>query len=265
MRIIQLTDCHICGDIASNFDGINTKATFDCVLDSVLKVRKADLIIGTGDISMDGSSQAYSWLQRRLNKANLPVILIPGNHDKPDEFSAQTGSKCFARYNSVVREPWCFHFLNTAKSGHHAGKILKADLMELSLKLQAQSKSFHAIFMHHPPVSVGSIWLDEIGLKNAADFWDHLRPVLNVKLIVCGHIHQELDIINNGVRVLASPSTCLQFKPLTDEYTSDSLEPGFRVIDFLSGGGIETEVIRVKSPLAPQSITISRDVLNKRA
>ncbi len=245
MRIIQLTDCHIYGDAASSFDGINTRKSFERVVEEIQKVNQPDLVVGTGDLSMDGSPQSYTWLHRRLVKIDAPTMLIPGNHDQQDELASVAGSKCYLKYSSLTSDFWCFHFINTAHAGSHSGRILDSDLSALSSNLRDNRKMYHAIFMHHPPVRVGSIWLDDIGLMNVTEFWRSIEHVPNVKLIVCGHVHQELDIVRNNVRVLTSPSTCLQFKPLTQKYSADALEPGFRVIDFLADGLIATHVIRV--------------------
>ena len=245
MRIIQITDSHIYGDTVSNFDGINTKNSFEKVLQKIQTFKKPDLVVATGDLSMDGSTQSYAWLHKRLAKIDAPKVLIPGNHDKQDALASEFGSTCFLKYGSIVNDSWCFHFLNTAHAGSHSGRLLSQDLSVLDSSFYENREVFHAIFMHHPPVKVGSIWLDGMGLINSTEFWSTLEHVPNVKLIVCGHIHQELDIVSKNVRVLTSPSTCLQFKPLTSEYSADSLAPGFRVIDFLANGRFVTDVIRV--------------------
>ena len=245
MRIIQITDSHIYGDKASNFDGINTKMSLERVLEKVEQLNKPYLVIGTGDLSMDGSSQSYSWLHKRLAKIDAPIVLIPGNHDQQDELASGIESTCFLKYGNLLSGSWCFHFLNTAHAGSHAGRLLSHDLSSLTSNLQNNREIFHVIFMHHPPVKGGSIWLDDMGLTNATEFWRSIKNVSNVKLVVCGHIHQELDVLRKNVRVLTSPSTCLQFKPLTKEYSADSLGPGFRVIDFSVDGLIATDVIRV--------------------
>ena len=245
MRIIQITDSHIYGDTTSTFDGINTKMSFERVLERVQQLDKPDIVIGTGDLSMDGSSQSYSWLHKRLTKIDAPIVLIPGNHDQQDELAGGIESTCFLKYGELLSGSWCFHFLNTAHGGSHAGRLLSDDLSALTSNFQKNREIFHAIFMHHPPVRMGSIWLDEMGLINLTEFWKSIEHAPNLKLIVCGHVHQELDVVRKNVRVLTSPSTCIQFKPLTKEYSADSLAPGFRVIDFLADGQITTDVIRV--------------------
>lgn len=64
--------------------------------------------------------------------------------------------------------------------------------------------------------------------------------------IVCGHIHQELDRVVNGIRLLATPSTCVQFLPDSDDFALDSQAPGWRTLDLLPNGDIETQVYRLK-------------------
>ena len=36
----------------------------------------------------------------------------------------------------------------------------------------------------------------------------------NVKAVLSGHVHQAFDVVEQGVRYLTSPSTCVQFKPV---------------------------------------------------
>ena len=50
-------------------------------------------------------------------------------------------------------------------------------------------------------------------LRNAGELDTVLAKFPHVKYLLCGHIHQELDLDWNGRRLLATPSTCVQFKP----------------------------------------------------
>jgi Icc protein len=47
-----------------------------------------------------------------------------------------------------------------------------------------------------------------------------------VKHLLCGHIHQELDLDWNGRRMMATPSTCVQFKPHCANFTLDTVPAG---------------------------------------
>ena len=44
-----------------------------------------------------------------------------------------------------------------------------------------------------------------------------------VNTVVCGHIHRDLDLEWQGRRLLATPSTCVQFKPHCTNFTIDDV------------------------------------------
>jgi Icc protein len=66
-----------------------------------------------------------------------------------------------------------------------------------------------------------------------------------VRGLLWGHIHQEFDQQRKGVRLLASPSTCVQFKPGSEEFQVDSTAPGYRWLRLHANGRLETGVSRV--------------------
>ena len=74
-----------------------------------------------------------------------------------------------------------------------------------------------------------------------------LQHYPRVKAILHGHIHQEVDSQWHNLRILATPSTCIQFKPNCDQFSLDYLPQGWREITLLADGSIETEVKRLKS------------------
>jgi Icc protein len=51
--------------------------------------------------------------------------------------------------------------------------------------------------------------------------------------------------LRKGVRLLSVPSTCVQFKPLSDDFAIDDLSPGYRWFDLYPNGDIVTQVSRV--------------------
>ena len=58
-------------------------------------------------------------------------------------------------------------------------------------------------------------------------------------------MHQEIDTERNGVRLLASPSTCVQFAPGCENFKADAKPPGYRWLDLAPGGEVTTGVSRV--------------------
>jgi Icc protein len=67
-----------------------------------------------------------------------------------------------------------------------------------------------------------------------------------VRAIIWGHVHQEYDDLRNGVRLLAVPSTCVQFKPKSEDFAVDDSNPGYRWLDLYPDGRIDTAVSRVE-------------------
>jgi len=62
-----------------------------------------------------------------------------------------------------------------------------------------------------------------------------------------GHVHQEVDATYDGIRFIASPSTCFQFKPHCDEFTLDIRAPGWRYLQLHSDGSINSQVWRLSN------------------
>ena len=102
------------------------------------------------------------------------------------------------------------------------------------------------VCLHHCPIDVGSLWLDAVGLDDGYDLLMLTQRFPRVRAILCGHVHQELDTVVHGVRLLASPSTCYQFKPGSKRFTLDEMPPGYRSLRLFPDGHIESRVSRVK-------------------
>ncbi|MWU81486.1 3',5'-cyclic-AMP phosphodiesterase, partial [Escherichia coli] len=87
--------------------------------------------------------------------------------------------------------------------------------------------------------------LDQHSLRNSAALDSVLAKFPRVKNLLCGHIHQEQDLDWNGRRLLATPSTCVQFKPHCANFTLDTIAPGWRWLDLHADGSLTTEVCRL--------------------
>jgi Icc protein len=68
-----------------------------------------------------------------------------------------------------------------------------------------------------------------------------------VRGLVWGHVHQRYDALRNGVRLLATPSTCAQFLPRAEQFAVDRMPPAYRTLELKADGSITTEVVWVES------------------
>ena len=83
-----------------------------------------------------------------------------------------------------------------------------------------------------------SDWLDQVGLSDADEFMALVREHANVRGVLWGHVHQSLDSFIHGVRFMASPATCAQFLPGSDDFAIDNRPPGYRVLELMPDGAI---------------------------
>ena len=118
-------------------------------------------------------------------------------------------------------------------------------VQELDQALRQHPERHALIALHHQAVPVGCAWLDQHNLKNADDLFAVLARHPQQKTILFGHVHQEFDEVHRGVRLIASPSTCIQFKPLSDGFALDESGPGWRYLTLHPDGRIASQVWRL--------------------
>ena len=246
IRIAQITDAHIFEDPHTRFEGCDTRASIEAVLAEIQSLGNIDLIVATGDMSMDGGFVSYRFLNSLFSGCDIPVLAVPGNHDKPGVASQASN---FYFFTSTVKRDfgsWRFHFLNTKKDGHERGEIDSKGLAELSQNIFSAGKKPQIIFMHHPPLNVGSAWLDDMKLENSSDFWQIVSQSSNIKGVFCGHVHQDNELSRNGMPVITTPSTCVQFKRHSRVYQIERLQPGFRIIEALDDETCSHHLVRLE-------------------
>ena len=63
-----------------------------------------------------------------------------------------------------------------------------------------------------------------------------------VRGVAWGHTHQPFDGMRGRIRLMGTPSTCMQFAQDADEFEIDDRPPGYRWIKLEPDGKIETGV-----------------------
>jgi Icc protein len=86
-------------------------------------------------------------------------------------------------------------------------------------------------------------------LRNPEALFTVLDRFPQVRAVLWGHVHQEFDQLRDGVRLMATPSTCIQFAPNSVDFGLDELAPGYRWLRLHDDGQIETGVSRIASDL----------------
>lgn len=248
MRVVQLTDTHLCREPGGTLLGMDTDHSLQAVIDQVLAERPLiDLIVGTGDLSDGGARQAYERLQGYFEQFSCPGFWLPGNHD--DRGAMVAANNGAARLRKELRlAGWQILMLDSQVPGQVGGCLGEGELAWLEGALhEASAAGMNSLVcLHHQPVPIGCEWLDEQMVADADAFFAVLDRHPCVKGVLWGHVHQRIDRQRNDVSLMASPSTCVQFAPGSADFRADDLPPGYRWLDLHPDGRILTGVERLE-------------------
>ncbi|MDH2068292.1 3',5'-cyclic-AMP phosphodiesterase [Pantoea sp. GD03673] len=249
IRILQITDTHLFAGKHESLLGVNTWSSYDAVLDAIIaQHRDYDLIIATGDLAQDHSVEAYQNFAEGISRLPRPCVWLPGNHDfQPAMVDTLAAAHINAHKQVLVGEQWQIVLLDSQVYGVPHGMLSDYQLEWLDNALARYPQRHTLVLLHHHPLASGCTWLDQHSLRNSHQLDAVLQRYPLARTLVCGHIHQELDLAWHGRRVLATPSTCVQFKPHCTSFTIDTVAPGWRWFTLHPDGGLETEVNRLNT------------------
>ncbi len=248
VRLLHITDTHLFADKEASLLGIQTAKSFQAVVAEIcVKKRAFDAIIATGDISQDHTPKSYQRFVDGLANWSQPCYWLPGNHDHQTEMKNMLAQSTLMRCEQVLLgEHWQLIMLDSQVKGKPYGWLDEEQLALLDKALTQYPKRYKLIALHHHPLPSGSTWLDQHKLHNYEIFWSYLSRYEKVKGVVCGHIHQNLDVMYLNKRILAAPSTCIQFLPHSEQFALDLLNPGWREITLHPDGHISSKVDRLQ-------------------
>ncbi|MGZ8215852.1 3',5'-cyclic-AMP phosphodiesterase [Methylomagnum sp.] len=246
IRILQLTDFHLLAEGRQTMLGVDTEQSFLDVLAAANgSGPPPDLALLTGDLVQDTEASAYRRLHRHIAKLDYPCYCLPGNHD---DFKLipkfLTGDHIhFQPHIDLGR--WQIICLDSTIPHQPYGRLAESQFALLENILGSHPEPFTLVTLHHHPVRSGSRWMDTMLLENADRLLGVLEQYPQVRGVVFGHVHQEMDVWRKGMRLLGTPSTCFQFKPKQADFAIDLIPPGYRWITLQPDGGIETVMERI--------------------
>lgn len=247
--VIQVTDSHLFAAEQGSLLGVCTLDSLKAVVDLAAREQPdAALVLATGDISQDGSPLSYQHFLQQMTALPAPMVWLPGNHDeRATQQVLPQGQDNWCKVLDLAG--WRVVMLDSSVPGAVHGQLSPQELQLLESALESADARHVLVCLHHPPVASGCDWLDRISLKNADEFFACLDRFPQVRAVLCGHIHQEQDQLRNGVRIMTSPSTCIQFLPNSEDFALDTRAPGYRWLRLQADGRLETGVSRVAEGL----------------
>lgn len=233
-------------DLYGELRGVRTADSLQSVLDhySIAEWR-ADRVLATGDLIHDDSALAYERFRDLLLPLQTRIHCVPGNHDVRDLMRNVCARPPFSYCATEEIDDWLLVGLDSCISGEAGGAVSRDELERLSEVVARSSAKHVLVFLHHPPIPLGSKWLDSVGMANGDEVLERLRTLGRVRALAFGHVHQEYDDAYEGIRIIATPSTCRQFRPRSDEFAVDDKPPAYRRIELGADGSVTTEVVWV--------------------
>lgn len=246
-RVVQITDSHLFASKDGRLLGLNTEDSLQLVLDRVTREQShVDVILATGDLSQDGSHESYRRFRQHLARFNAPSYWLQGNHDLTEPMVNALGGHSHLSPCLVTVGDWRIIMLNSSVEHEVPGNFQQSELDFLREALELTRGHHTMVCLHHHPVPMGCDWLDNQVVRNAEDFWTVMDEESHVRIVLWGHVHQNSEQVRKGVHLFSSPSTCVQFKPMSKDFAVDDIAPGYRWFDLYPDGRFETAVSRVE-------------------
>ena len=248
MRILQLTDLHVFSEPDMRLKGIPTR---ECLQEVVAFIARHeapfDHVIITGDHTHDELPESYEAVREILAEWQDRIWQVPGNHDDRAVmrrvFSHRIAGAPDARVHFEFKcGSWLMLGLDTQLPGEVAGLIQTDQITWLKQRLDASSVTRVALFFHHPPVELGSPWMDITGLEGRELLHTVIMADERIRLVCCGHVHHESHAVIGAADVYTTPSTGLQFDPAGSVANFATAPPGYRVIE-IDGEDFTTHVV----------------------
>jgi 3',5'-cyclic AMP phosphodiesterase CpdA len=217
-RIAQISDTHLSDRKPFFVDN------FRCI-GAVLRADRPDLVVNSGDISLDGASEDSDLAAARVlhDGLGLPVRFLPGNHDLgdcQDSPSHGEGSIDAVRRDRYLRhfgpDWWTFDVPGWRVLGINS-QLLGSDLdqaAEQEAAIAASAATLQArrlaLFLHKPmfdresgETAITGRFVNPLPRQKLMAALGRATPAL----IACGHVHQYRDTWSDGVQHVWGTST----------------------------------------------------------
>jgi len=243
VRLTHFTDPHLYGSEAEELRGV---ATLPALKAALARAQShdwpPDALLVTGDIVQDDPA-GYPHFRRLFGALGIPVLCIPGNHDEPQALQRELAGAPFVVGGHVDLGRWRIVLLDSCLPGSASGRLSGASLAGLEAALAGAGGRHCLVCLHHHPVPMSSRWLDRVGLTNAPEFFEVIDRHPPVRAIAWGHVHQAYEGLRKKVHLLATPSTCAQFLPRSEDFAVDLRPPAYRTLELRADGSLLTEVV----------------------
>lgn len=190
---------------------------------------RIDTVMFTGDLTDGGSAEDYALLLDILSPIDVPIFVVPGNHDARPGLRAAFGDVLpfgagpFLNYQARVGDIRILA-LDTLWDEHVAGRLDSVQLDWLAARLGEGHEGLTLILMHHPAFPSQMAALDAMTLQEGRGAFEQMIAAYDGPLrILSGHIHRPFQTLWHGAFCAVSGGPAFQHALALGESTA---EPG---------------------------------------
>ncbi len=248
LHLAQISDLHLSQSEDAILGGISPDRHLKNVLEAILTNHTSlDGLLISGDLADDGHPWAYRRLDEALANFSLPIFVLPGNHD---DFASMRSILTQEKYHFgplASLDHWYLVLLDSTLDDESHGHLSSTKIERLQKALQQSHPHPTLVALHHSPITIGTPWMDHIGLRQPEPFQNLLRHHPHVQAVLFGHAHQAVEISKGNLVFLGAPATSFQFIPGTECPILATTPPGYRFMSLSEHGINQSEVIRISS------------------
>ncbi len=222
MLIVQISDFHLLprGELA--YKAADTASSLRKVVDHINGLLPApDVVIVTGDVADGGRLDSYQLARELLAPLEMPVFMVPGNHDHKGRMAKVFSEHSYLRPNpgNPIGDFICYTIedfpvrliaLDTVTPGDHGGGLCPRRLAWLDTTLLERPDVPTLIFMHHPPFPSAVGHMDLEPFKHRKDLSKLIQCHPQVERLTCGHIHRSISLRYGGSVATVCPGVGMQ-------------------------------------------------------
>ena len=260
MRFAHISDLHLCrepGKSAVVRDDVH--ALVQALARDIGRIGDIlDFVVLSGDLTDDAHPDSFRQVERIFSALDLPVYLVPGNHDGPRAFhdykrESRYFSDCDISGRRIDLGQIRLLGIDTCLENEITGAVADGALDALERELGSSAGSQLVIVMHHPPFPPGLGEFNEISrLQNGDRFAALLRGSDAAPIVLCGHVHRPYFSSWHGANCFVAGSPAAQFAgdpPFGDAPFRPSGEQYSYYVHSLDGPGQHVVTPRWVAPL----------------
>jgi Icc protein len=239
--LAQLSDFHLGADPEE--EGVDPAPRAALVVEAVGRLpTPVDAVVVTGDLTEHGAPAEYRLARELLAGFEVPVHLLPGNHDDRGALREAFGLAGEPRAPidyAVDLGPLDLVVVDSTIPGEDPGAFEPEQLRRLDAALAANAGKPTVVAMHHPPLATAIVDWDRVNLPAAerGALAEVIAAHPHVRAVVAGHLHRVAASSLAGRPVISGPSTYVQAHPdfRAETVELDGSPPGFALHALLDG------------------------------